>query len=105
VHLPDLPAQQPPTCVGFCIFWRSPAIPLWLSPQVSPSGCAGGDFSDSHRLISPPTVPAINPDALCGHQLNETVRLPNLWKQVQNSSKFVDFTRAGALPLYLSVQI
>jgi hypothetical protein len=31
-----------------------------------------------------------------GHQLNETVRLFNLWKQVQKPSKFVDFTKVGA---------
>jgi hypothetical protein len=43
------------------------------------------------------SLPATNSDALSSHQLNETVRLLDLWKQVQKSSKFVDFTRAGAL--------
>jgi hypothetical protein len=69
--------------------------------------------SGSHRLSTPstllainfrlaPTVyssslPATNFDALTRHQLNETLRPMNLWKQVQKSSKFVDFTRVGAL--------
>jgi hypothetical protein len=72
--------------------------------------------SGSHRLFSPstllaidfrlaPTVcssslPATNSDALSSHQLNETLRLFNLWKQVQKSSKFVDFTSLGAMPRF-----
>jgi hypothetical protein len=47
--------------------------------------------------VSSSSLPATNSDALTGHQLNETLRPINLWKQVQKSSKFVDFTRAGAL--------
>jgi hypothetical protein len=43
------------------------------------------------------SFPATNPDALTGHQLNETVLPYCLWKQVQKSSKFVDFTKVGAL--------
>jgi hypothetical protein len=73
-----------------------PAIPLRLSPQVSPSGWAGGDFPaltgfSFHQPFRQPT-----PDALLGHQLNETLRLFNLWMQVQKGSKFVDFTNVGA---------
>jgi hypothetical protein len=41
------------------------------------------------------------PDALTGHQLNKTVRPFNLWIQVQNGSKFVDFTKIGAVRRYL----
>jgi hypothetical protein len=42
------------------------------------------------------SLPATNSDALSSHQLNETLRLLDLWKQVQKSSKYVDFTKAGA---------
>ena len=42
-------------------------------------------------------LPATNSDALSSHQLNETLRPFNLWKQVQKSSKFVDFTMVGAM--------
>jgi hypothetical protein len=47
--------------------------------------------------VSSSSLPATNSDALTGHQLNETLRPFDLWKQVQKASKFVDFTRAGAL--------
>jgi hypothetical protein len=93
-----------------------PAIPLRLAPQVSPSVRIDVHRSGSHRLFSPstllaidfrlaPTVcssslPATNSDALSSHQLNETLRLFNLWKQVQKSSKFVDFTSLGAMPRF-----
>jgi hypothetical protein len=73
-----------------------PAIPLRLSPQVSPSGWAGGDFPiligfSFHQPFRQPT-----PDALRGSSVEVTVRPPNLWMQVQKTSKFVDFTKAGA---------
>jgi hypothetical protein len=58
--------------------------------------------SGSHRLSTPSTLlainfrlapavsssslPATNSDALSSHQLNETLRPINLWKQVQKSS-------------------
>ena len=88
-----------------------PAIPLRLAPEVSPSVRAGGhppaltgcslrppcwQFAFGLRRLRPLQLPAIHSDALLGHQLNETVRPFNLWKQVQKSSKFVDFTNAGA---------
>jgi hypothetical protein len=63
-----------------------PAIPLWLSPQVSPSGWAGGDsptligFS-FHQPFRQPT-----PDALLGSSVEVTLRPFNLWMQVQKSS-------------------
>jgi len=53
--------------------------------------------------VSSSSLPATNSDALSSHQLNETLRPINLWKQVQKSSKFVDFTRAGALLRLLRV--
>jgi hypothetical protein len=46
--------------------------------------------------VSSSSLPATNSDALTRHQLNETLRPMNLWKQVQKSGKFVDFTRVGA---------
>jgi hypothetical protein len=75
--------------------------------------------SGSHRLSTPSTslainfrlapavfsssLPATNSDALTGHQLRETLRLLDLWTQVQKSSKFVDFTKVGALLRFLNV--
>jgi hypothetical protein len=73
-----------------------PAIPLELSLQVSPSGWAVGDFPtligfSFHQPFRRPT-----PDALQGSSVEMTLRLPNLWMQVQKPSKFVDFTKACA---------
>jgi hypothetical protein len=123
---PSMSTQFPPALASSGIFQLNnfrlasafallvrPAIPLRLAPQVSPSVRVGGHppvltgcplrqpvLAINFRLA--PTVyssslPAPNSDALTGHQLNETLRLFNLWKQVQKSSKFVDFTRVGAL--------
>jgi hypothetical protein len=36
--------------------------------------------------VSSSSLPATNSDALSSHQLNETLRPINLWKQVQKSS-------------------
>jgi hypothetical protein len=55
--------------------------------------------------VSSSSLPATNSDALSSHQLNETLRPISLWKQVQKSSKFVDFTRAGALLQLLRVNV
>jgi hypothetical protein len=38
-----------------------------------------------------------------GSSVKETIPLPNLWTQVQKPSKFVDFTRIGALLRLLNV--
>jgi len=43
-------------------------------------------FSDSRQLFVPHAIPATNSQCPTGHQLNETVRPFNLWKQVQKSS-------------------
>jgi hypothetical protein len=73
-----------------------PAIPLSLSLEVSPSGWAGGDAPiliglSFHQPFRQPT-----PDALHGSSVEVTIRPLNLWKQVQKSSKYVDFTKVGA---------
>ncbi len=73
-----------------------PAIPLRLSPQVSPSGRAGVHFPILIGFSFRQPFRQPTPNALQGHQLNETVRPFNLWKQVQKTSKFVDFTKVGA---------
>jgi hypothetical protein len=74
-----------------------PAIPLRLSPQVSPSGWADGDLPtligfSFHQPFRQPT-----PDALLGSSVEVTLRRFNLWKQVQKSSKIVNFTKVGAI--------
>jgi len=58
-------------------------------------------LSDSRLTLFSPTIPAINSRCPTGHQLNETVRPLDLWKQVQKSSKYVDFTKVGALLHFL----
>jgi len=73
-----------------------PAIPLGLSPQVSPSGWAGADFPILIGFSFHQPFRQSTPDALQAHQLNETVRPLNLWMQVQKPSKSVNFTKVGA---------
>jgi hypothetical protein len=55
--------------------------------------------------VSSSSLPATNSDTLTGHQLNETIRPFDLWKQVQKSSKFVDFTRVGAERSFSRIRI
>ncbi len=66
----------------------APGFTLWLGWRR---------FSDSHRLFVPPTAPAINSRCPTGSSVELTVRPTNLWMQVQKSSKFVNFTRFGAV--------
>ena len=96
MHPPDLPAfNNLRLAAAFAISGATSdpsaafasGFTLWL-------GCRRS--SDSHRLFVPATVPAINSQCPTGHQLKETLRPFNLWKQVQKTSKFVDFTRLGA---------
>jgi hypothetical protein len=73
-----------------------PAIPLGLSPQVSPSGWADGNFPILIGFSFHQPFRQSTPAALQAHQLNETVRPLNLWMQVQKPSKSVNFTKVSA---------
>ena len=69
----------------------APGFTLWLGWRR---------FSDSHRLFVPPTVPATNSRCPTGSSVVTTLRLANLWTQVQKTESFVDFTKVGAKRIF-----